>query len=199
MASTRCGISAKQLQRETGVTYKTAWRMFKQIRLLLDENIDILSGEVEADETYVGGKRKGIRGRGARGKTIVAGVVERNGSVSASVVPNVTSDTLLPMIAEATSPTATIYTDDMPSYGRLKRMGYNHKVIAHYSNIYVVGDIHTNTIDGFWSLLKRGIDGVYHSVSPKYLQHYVNEYSFRYNHRKDEEPMFKAFLDRVDE
>ena len=197
MASTRCGISAKQLEREIGVTYKCAWRMFKQIRLLFDEDIDMFSGEVEADETYVGGKSKGVRGRGASGKTIVAGVVERGGQANVSVVPNVKSDTLLPIIEEAVKPTSTIYTDDMPSYNKLNRMGYNHKVIKHMAKIYVNGNIHTGTIDGFWSLLKRGIDGVYHSVSPKYLQQYVNEYSFRYNHRKDETPMFKLVLKKI--
>lgn len=198
MASTRCGISAKQIQRETGVTYKTAWRMFKQIRLLLDEDMDKFSGEVEADETYVGGnKHDGNRGRGATGKTIVAGVVEREGGVNAEVVPNVKADTLIPLILETTEPGTIIYTDDMPSYNRLAKMGFDHKVIAHYAKVFVNGDIHTGTIDGFWSLLKRGISGVYHSVSPKYLQQYVNEYSFRYNHRKDEYPMFKTFLERI--
>jgi transposase-like protein len=197
MASTRCGISAKQVQRETGVTYKTAWRMFKQIRTLLDEDVGMFSGKVEADETYVGARKPGTRGRGASGKTIVAGVVERQGGVNVSVVPNVKSDTLLPVIAKTTEPDTTIYTDDMPSYNKLQRMGYDHKVIKHYAHIYVEGDVHTGTIDGFWSLLKRGIDGVYHSVSPKYLQQYVNEYSFRYNHRKDENSMFKIVLKRI--
>jgi transposase len=197
MASTRCGISAKQLQRETGVTYKTAWRMFKQIRTLLNEDTGIFSGKVEVDETYIGGARKGKRGRGASGKTIVAGMVERQGDVSASVVPNVQSKTLLPMIVEKTSPTATIYTDEMPSYNRLAKMGFDHQVIPHFSKVYVMGDIHTNTIDGFWSLVKRGIVGVYHHVDPEYLQSYVNEYSFRYNHRKDEQPMFQTFLNRI--
>lgn len=199
MASTRCGISAKQLEREIGVTYKCAWRIFKQVRSLLENETDMFSGPVEADETYVGGiHHDNVRGRGASGKTIVAGVVERGGEISASVVPNVQSKTLLPMIQKTTKPASTVYTDDMPSYNKLSRIGYDHKVIKHYANIFVDGDIHTGTIDGFWSLLKRGIDGVYHSVSPKYLQHYVDEYSFRYNHRKDEKPMFKSFLDQID-
>lgn len=197
MASTRCGISAKQLQRETGVTYKTAWRMFKQIRTLLYGEFDMFSGEVEADETYVGGKGKGTRGRGAEKKTIVAGVVERKGSVRAEVVSDVKSKTLIPMIESTVEPASTVYTDDMPSYHKLSRVGYNHKVIKHMAKIYIDGDVHTGTIDGFWSLLKRGIDGVYHSVSPKYLQQYVNEYSFRYNHRKDTNPMFKLFLKQI--
>jgi transposase len=197
MASTRCGISAKQLERETGVTYKTAWRMFKQIRTLLYEDSGMFSGKVEADETYIGGARQGKRGRGASGKTIVAGVVERQGSVSASVVPNVQSKTLLPMIIEKTSPNSTIYTDEMPSYHKLNQLGYDHQVINHLSKQYVVGDIHTNTIDGFWGLVKGGLKGVYHHVSPEYLDSYVNEYSFRYNHRKDEQPMFQTFLNRL--
>jgi transposase-like protein/Zn ribbon nucleic-acid-binding protein len=197
MASTRCGISAKQLQRETGVTYKTAWRVFKQIRTLLNEQCGMLTGEVEADETYIGASKHGKRGRGASGKTIVAGVVERQASVSASVVPNVQSKTLLPMIIEKTSPNAIIFTDEMPSYNRLERMGFNHRVINHNARQYVNGNIHTNTIDGFWSLVKGGIGGVYKHVSPDYLQEYVNEYSFRYNHRKDEQPMFETFLNRI--
>ena len=197
MASTRCGISAKQLQRETGVTYKTAWRMFKQIRTLLNEQCGMLTGEVEADETYIGASKHGKRGRGASGKTIVAGVVERQASVSASVVPNVQSKTLLPMIIEKTSPNAVIFTDEMPSYSRLDKIGFDHRVINHNAKQYVNGNIHTNTIDGFWSLVKGGIGGVYKHVSPDYLQTYVNEYSFRYNHRKDEQPMFQTFLNRI--
>ncbi|MFH1031155.1 MAG: IS1595 family transposase [Chloroflexota bacterium] len=197
MASTRCGISAKQLQRETGVTYKTAWRMFKQIRTLLNEDTGTLTGKIEADETYIGGKRHGTRGRGAEGKTIVAGMVERQGDVSATVVPDVQSNTLLPLIQNKTTPDSTIFTDEMPSYNKLNKMGYDHQVIPHCAKVYAIGDIHTNTIEGFWSLVKRGISGVYHSVGPDYLQSYVNEYSFRYNHRKDETPMFTTFLNRI--
>jgi transposase len=198
MSNTRCGISAKQLQRETGVPYKTAWRMFKQIRSLLDEDCGKMSGKVEVDETYIGGAKKGKRGRGAAGKTIVAGIVERQGDVSASVVPNVQSKTLLPMIVEKAEPKTTIFTDEMPSYNKLEKMGFDHQVINHLSKIYVVGDIHTNTIDGFWALVKGGIKGVYHHVSPEYLDSYVNEYEFRYNHRKDEKPMFQTFLNRIE-
>ena len=197
MSTTRTGYSAKALQRSTGVTYKTAWRMFKQIRSLLNEDTGKFTGKIEVDETYIGGARQGKRGRGASGKTIVVGIVQRHANVSASVVPNIQSKTLLPMIIEKTSPDATIFTDEMPSYNRLSRMGYNHQVIPHYAKVYVIGNIHTNTIDGFWSLVKRGISGVYHHVSPELLQTYINEYSFRYNHRKDETPMFQTFLNRI--
>jgi transposase-like protein/ribosomal protein L37AE/L43A len=197
MASTRCGISAKQLQRETGVTYKTAWRMFKQIRSLLDEKGNMFSGNVEVDETYVGGARQGKRGRGASGKTIVAGIVERQGNVSASVVPDVKAQTLIPMIQDKVAINSTVFTDEMPSYNRLNQKGFNHEVINHFNKQYVNGNIHTNTIDGFWSLVKGGIKGVYRHVSPEYLDSYVNEYEFRYNHRKDEQPMFQTFLNQI--
>ena len=197
MASTRCGISAKQIQRETGVTYKTAWRMCKQVRLLLGEDIQSLNGSVEVDETYIGGTRRGKRGRGAEGKSIVAGAAQREGKVTAKVVPNVKRSTLVPFMASKVSRKATLYTDEFPSYDHMTRLGYNHRRIEHSSKVYVNGDIHTNSIEGFWSLVKRGISGVYHAVSPKYLQSYIDEYSFRYNHRKDETPMFKLMICQI--
>lgn len=196
MSSTHCGISAKQLERELGVTYKTAWRMFRQIRSMLTEDHK-LSGGVEVDETYIGGKRHGKRGRGAEGKSIVAGAAQRNGKLSAVKVPNVKAATLLPVIKERVLPSSTIYTDELQSYNGVKRMGYQHKRVYHAAKICVVADAHTNTIEGFWSLLKRGVSGVYHAVSDKYLQSYLNEYSFRYNHREDKQPMFQTFLQQV--
>ena len=197
MASTRCGVSAKQIQRETGVTYKTAWRMFHQIRALLGEDIKALDGEVEVDETYIGGKKKGKRGRGAEGKSKVVGAVQRSGKVVAQVVSDVKRHTLVPFMARKVARDATLYTDEFPSYDHMTRLGYRHKRIDHSSEVYVNGNIHTNSIEGFWSLVKRGISGVYHSVSPLYLQLYLNEYAFRYNHRKAEAPMFKIFLSRI--
>lgn len=197
MASTRCGISAKQIQRETGVTYKTAWRMFKQIRILFDEDTQSLTGEVEVDETYIGGKKHGKRGRGAEGKSKVVGAAQRNGKVVAKVVPDLKRHTLVPFMARKVARNATLYTDEFPSYDHMTRLGYNHKRIEHSAKVYVRGNIHTNSIEGFWSLVKRGITGVYHSVSPQYLQSYLNEYSFRYNHRKADTPMFKLILNRI--
>ncbi len=197
MASTRCGISAKQIQRETGVTYKTAWRMFKQIRTLFDEGIEHLTGEVAVDETYIGGKKHGKRGRGAEGKTKVVGAAQRNGKVVAQVVPDVKRHTLVPFMIRKVDRNATLYTDEFPTYDTMARIGYKHKRIDHHSKVYVNGNIHTNTIEGFWSLVKRGITGVYHSVSPQYLQSYVNEYAFRYNHRQANTPMFKIVLNRI--
>jgi transposase-like protein len=197
MAQTRCGISAKQIQRETGVTYKTAWRMFHQIRTLLQEEDPPISGEAEMDETYIGGRMRG-KGRGYKAnKAAVFGVVERKGRVTARLVPNTQGKTLAPIIKARVLPRATVYSDEAPVYDRLPRLGYVHRRIHHASRVYVDGDVHTNTIEGFWSLLKRGIDGVYHAVSQKHLQSYLNEYAFRYNHRKDEVPMFQTILAQV--
>ncbi len=198
MAVTRCGISSRQLSRDLGVTVKTGWRMFTQIRkILVDSGGDFL-GQVEVDETYIGGKKKGKRGRGAGGKTIVFGMVERGGRARGKVVPNVRAVTLLPEIQSNILPDATVYTDDLLSYGRLSKLGFDHKSVAHSQHVYVTGgDIHTNSIEGFWGQLKRSIDGTYHHVDAKYLQGYVDEYAYRYSHRKDKQSMFKSMLNQV--
>jgi transposase-like protein len=198
MAQTRGGISAKQIERETGVTYKTAWRMCKLIRSRLDEDSDPFSGEVEVDESYFGGRRRGgKRGRGAEGKTATVGIVQRRGRLKAVVVPDVKQRTIIPIVRETVSRGSMVYTDELNTYNPLALLGYGHGRILHSAKVYVMGNVHTNTIENFWSLAKRGISGVYHSVSAKYLQHYINEYAFRYNHRDDEQPMFQTFLQRM--
>lgn len=211
MSATRCGISAKQIQRETGVTYKTAWRMFKQIRSLMSEDVSLEGEAVEMDETYVGGKKRAGRGLGSgtgrkvtgpNARTCVVGAVERNGQgrVIAVISNDATKKTLHGVAKEYILPNSIVYTDDWPAYGGLQEFnGYQHRRINHSAGVYVVGDVHTNTIEGFWSLIKRGIGGVYHSVSKKYLQSYLDEYSFRYNHRNSEEPMFISLLDQIAE
>jgi transposase len=199
MTSTRCGISAKQLERELGVTYKTAWRMFTLIRdeLMVDDD-EPLSGAVEADETYVGGKRRkgktGRPGRGDREKTPVFAMVERGGRVVASKVPDASALSLMPQIEKRVLPESVVYTDEWRGYGRLARSGYEHHRIHHSQEIYVMGDVHTNTIEGFWSLVKRGIAGTHYAVSAKWLQGYLNEYAWRYNHRDDGQAMFLTLL-----
>jgi transposase len=210
MSATRCGISAKQIERETGVTYKTAWRMFKQIRSMLDdEKAAPLGGKsgpgVEMDEMYFGGRRKGTVGRPLGGdmkdkKTTVVGMVERKGRVRAVVAADVKGSTLLGLVKEHILPKSTVFTDDFCSYDAMDRHinEYNHRRINHSEKIYVMGDVHTNTIEGFWSLVKTGIRGVYHSVGRHYLQTYLNEYSFRYNRRFDEQPMFLSFLGQIE-
>jgi len=212
MGSTRCGISAKQIQREIGVTYKTAWRMFKQIRKLMsDGDLQLEGPTVEMDETYFGGRIKG-KGRGLKleNKTPIVGIVEREGKgriVAKTAPEGANAWKLHGMIREHVLPESTIYTDEAPGYDRVtslksesgKPLGYSHRRIHHASKVYVVGDVHTNTIEGFWSLLKRGIGGTHHSVSQKFLQSYLDEYAFRYNRRNVPEPMFKQILERVSE
>jgi transposase len=200
MAQTRTGISAKQLERELGVTYKTAWRMFRMIRSQLDEGGDGFGSNgkpVEVDETYVGGVRKGKRGRGAAGKTPVIGAVEREGKIKAQVVPNTQAQTVMPFIEETVEKGATVHTDEYQVYNSLERRGYVHEQIAHGEVIFVIANIHTNSIEGFWAQVKNAVGGVHHGVAPKYLQQYVNEYVFRYNHRNDVTPMFQTFLHRA--
>lgn len=200
MASTRTGISAKQLERELGVTYKTAWRMFKLIRSRLDEDGDAFGsdgGDVEVDETYIGGVRKGKRGRGAKGKTAVVGAAERKGRVKAKVVPNTQARTVVPFVQETVNTKATLHTDEYNVYDSLSARGYDHYRIQHGKGVFVMMNVHTNSIEGFWAQIKNSVRGVHHGVSPKYLQDYVNEYAFRYNHRKDMTPMFVSFLYRA--
>jgi transposase-like protein len=204
MGSTRCGVSAKQIQRETGVTYKTAWRMFRQIRTLMAEDIRLEGSSVEMDETYVGGVRKYGSGRLMRGdkkKMPVFGMAERGGKIKAFATPNVKSGTLLPIIRDYVLPQSIIFTDERNVYDGIKTMknGYRHRRIKHKARVYVSGQVHTNTIEGFWSLVKRGLGGVYHSVSEKHLQSYLNEYSFRYNRRETGNLIFFAILARVAE
>ncbi len=174
MSATRCGISAKQIQRETGVTYKTAWRIFKQVRTLMSEDIRLEGPTVEMDESVFGGRRRGqgIKGRSAHGKgnkTLVVGMVERKGRVVAMVADDTTRKTLHGIAQERILPASIVYTDDYTPYHGLTAKGYQHRRIKHSAGIYVMGDIHTQTIEGFWSLVKRGIGGVYHAVSKKYL------------------------------
>jgi transposase-like protein len=214
MASTRCGISAKQLERELGVTYKTAWRMFTKIRnQLMGPESTALSGHVEMDETYMGGKprnsdkaefSKSPAGRQSAAikwshdkKVPVFGMVERKGRVSAYVVPKQPQKAIVAHIDAQVDPASVVYTDDSRLYDRLGKAGWDHKVIDHSSKVYVSGDVHTQTIDGFWSLVKRGISGTHHAVSPKWLQGYLNEYVWRYNHRDDPRAMFELLLLRA--
>jgi len=203
MASTRCGISAKQIQRETGVTYKTAWRMFRQIRSLLSEpDMQLEGSAVEMDETYYGGTRKYGAGRRLRGdtkKTPIVGMAERKGRVVALVAPDIKGSTLLGYVRDYVMPKTMIFTDEAVTYDGIKHMpaGYGHRRIKHSARVYAKGNAHTNTIEGFWSLVKRGIGGVYHSVSQKYLQTYLNEFSFRYNRRDQGNLIFRAFLQRA--
>jgi len=218
MTSTRCGISAKQLERELGVTYKTAWRMFTLIRNeLMGQDDGPLGGTVEADETYVGGKphqsdraawnalpssterRQAAQKWSAERKTPVFGMVERGGKVAAHVIPKKNPGVAIMghVTARVLQDETVVYTDEASVYERLPQKGWQHESINHAARVYVSGAVHTNTIEGFWSLVKRGISGTHHAVSPKWLQGYLNEYVWRYNHRDDPRAMFLLLLLRA--
>jgi transposase len=207
MASTRCGVSAKQLERELGVTYKTAWRMFNLIRnqLMSDDEEGPLSGSVEADETWHGGRmRQSDRRKAAeRGVTIgphakrretVFAIVERGGRVIAMHVPSRYGYTLRSNLRQRVEPGSTVYTDDYTGYSGINQ-AYEHHSINHSGRIYAEGHVHTQTIEGFFSLFKNGVRGVYHSVSPKWLQSYLNEYTWRYNRRDNGRSKFLDLLE----
>lgn len=201
MAQTRGGISAKQIERETGVTYKTAWRMCKQIRQALEEGGSMFGGSdkpVEVDESYFGPKsEEGKRGRGSERKVPVIGIVERGGRIHTEVIPDAKKATLQPVIEETVQPGTTVNTDEWQGYNGLERAGYSHRVINHSDEVFVMGDTHTQTIDGFWGNFKNGVKGVHHHISNKYLHLYLAEHGFRYSHRKDVKPMFLSFLGRM--
>ncbi len=216
MASTRCGISAKQLEREIGVSYPTAWRMFKLIRSLLDQDADLFSGTVEMDTAYIGGRgmwRHGPQRPGSPGpddpyKTPVFGIVQRgtktpdgkkvmrHGKVHAKVESH-PGKRLRANVYPKVETGSTVYTDEWQAFRQLNDL-YTHGAVDHSKKVYVSGDVHVQTIEGFWSLVKRGISGVYHGVSSKHLQSYLDEYVFRYNNRDATgRGMFDAFLSRV--
>lgn len=187
------GIAARQLARDIHVTKDTAWRMLMQIRKAMYEYGDLLQGIIEADETYIGGKNKnrhkdkktkGGQGRGGKDKQPVFGVVERNGKVRAQTVKDVTKRTLQSLIMENVKRGSTVMTDEWVAYNGLSKK-YTHKVIKHGEGCYVDGDIYTNTLEGFWSLFKRGFVGQYHQLSKRYLGRYLDEFCFRYNNREN--------------
>jgi transposase len=212
MTSTRCGTSAKQLERELGVTYKTAWRIFNKIRneLMTDEDT-LLSGQVEADETSVEGKPRkphgqtpfaqpGVNRRSEAAKlrhasrATVFAAVERGGKVKATVLPSRRGPALKKQLIEWVEPESIIYTDEWPAYNKLDKHFAEHSRINHSSGVYVEGDTHTNTIEGFFGHVKPSIRGTYRKVSHKWLQGYLNEFCWRYNHRYDERAMFYTLL-----
>lgn len=198
---TRHGVSAKEVQRELGVTYKTAWRMCHEIRKHLAEidGEDPLGGNgqtVEIDETLVGGRRKGgKRGRGAPGKTIVMGMLERGGNVMAKVVPNVQRVTLHTVIEANVAKGATIHTDELGSYDGLAKKGYQHATVNHSAREYVSENgVTVNALENFWRHLKCSIKGTHISVSGKHLELYVKEFEWRFNRRSRPETMLSEAL-----
>lgn len=175
------GVSAKEIERHLGVTYKTAWRMCKQIRLLMTQDEQILSGVVEADETYFGGRKRTQKHKNDN-KTAVIGAVEKNGQARAFVSGWTDSTVAKSFLSAVLEPSAKLHTDDSVFYKWAKKQ-FEHGVVRHSAKRYSENGVTTNTIEGLWSQMKRSIDGTYHVVSPKYLQFYVDEFVFRYNFR----------------
>jgi transposase-like protein len=196
MLTSKKGMSALQIYRFMGFgSYKTAWYMCHRVRAALaDRDFEKLGGIVEVDETFVGGKAKNRHDRGhgdgtggtGSGKAVVAGAVRRKGNVVARVIENVRAVTLEGFVHEAVShKVSLLVTDQWVGYKHLNKEFPQHVAIDHAKGDYVVGAIHTNTIEGFWSLIKRGMVGTFHKVSKKYLPLYVAEFQFRYNNREN--------------
>ncbi len=212
MASTRCGISAKQIEREIGVTYKTAHRMMKKIRteLMGDEDDGPLKGDVEIDETSWGGKPRGTRPRFGLDrpapkpttKATVLGMVERGGRLRFRVISTRHGAPLSRAVLANVNPASIIFTDDWASYKPLRRTYIDHKIVNHSAGVYVGADgSHTNSIEGAFGNMKTGMRGAYKKVSPRYLQSYLDEYSWRHNAQRDREtsgaPLFDQLLGRA--
>jgi transposase len=180
------GVSAMEVQRHLGVTYKCAWRLCKQVRRLMQENRAPLEGIVQADETYVGGTRKKWQQQSQwTNKTAVIGIVEKkkgSGKVKAFTAKGANATNTIPFLQANVKPGSTIHTDESKIYHRVKR-DFDHQFVNHSKYEYVRAGVSTNVIEGFWGQLKRSIDGTYHCVSPKYLPLYLSEFTYRYNHR----------------
>jgi len=197
MTATRSGISAKQLERTLGVTYKTAWRMFHQIRKMMgDDESSNLSGEVEVDETYIHANPQRRSTAKPHNSQIVFGMVERGGKAKVRHVKSSGVRVLVPEIEKSIDNRAVVYSDDHGSYRRLDKVGYAHHTINHSEQQYVLDTVHTQNVENLWSTMKRGIKGVYRHVDTQYVQAYADEYAFRYSHRQSPS-MFWALLGKV--
>jgi transposase len=212
MASTRCGISAKQLERELGVTYKCAWRIFNRIRnVAMADDGGMLRGDVEIDEASVDGKPRkphgqtpfaqpGVNRRSEamklreRSRATVFAAVERGGRIKATVLPSRRGPGLKKQVIEWVEPESIVITDEWPAYNGLDQHFIAHSRINHSAGMYVVGDTYTNTVEGFFGHLKPSIRGTYRKVSHRWLQGYLNEFVFRYNERHAARSMFETLL-----
>ncbi|MGO9622575.1 MAG: IS1595 family transposase [Desulfobaccales bacterium] len=187
ICSAKKGVSAKHLQRHLSTGYEAAWYMAHRIRLAMQEDEDFcqkFAGICEVDETYIGGKAKGPSGRGAANKVPVVGIKERtSGKILLKAVSNVKKSTLAAFIRNYAAPGAEIHTDEFKSYCWIDASEFVHNTVNHRMTYVKAGNIHTNGIENVWSLFKRGITGVFHKVSAKYLPLYLNEFTFRFNNR----------------
>ncbi|MBV9202922.1 MAG: IS1595 family transposase [Alphaproteobacteria bacterium] len=203
--TTRHGVSGKELQRELGVTYKTAYRIGMKIRELMEQADmgGLLTGHVEIDEAYVGGHRPGKRGRGAAGKTIVMGMKERGGRMAAQVIPDVRKETLRDVVLQNVQPGAVVSTDELISYGLLGDDGFTHGAVKHGAKEwswydYRTGEtFHTNNVEGFWKLFKNSIRSTHIHISGERMPKYLAEFCFRSNWRQFGNEMFDLLLSRI--
>lgn len=195
--TTRNGVAAKEVERQLGVTYKTAWRMCHEIRKYMatvdgDHTLGGFTKQVEIDETYIGGREPGAFG--GKGKAVVLGMLERGGNVVTEVVSNRRRDTLLPIIKDTVRLHTIIHTDEHSAYQTIKAEGYYHETVNHSHEQYVSATgSSTNSIEGFWAAVKRGINGTHIHVSEKHLWKYLGEFEYRWNMRQRPH----AMLDRL--
>ena len=196
ISSHKKGVSSCQLARDLKVTQKTAWFILHKVRGLYGQSDEtVLSGTVEMDEMYLGGREtnkhqdkhvEGTQGRSTKTKTPIFGMQQRNGNVVAMKVENTQGATLMPIVEQFVEPGATTYTDEATIYNKLTENGYIHQFVNHSQREYVrASDIHTNSIEGFWAHFKRVIFSTYHMVSKDYLQRYIDEQVYRWNTRKE--------------
>lgn len=186
------GVSAAELERQLGITKNAAWRMGQKIRSLMKQNTGLLSGIVEADETYLGRRDRKIKKKHT--KAVIIGALQRNGEVRAKVVSNRSEATIAPFLEKTVRKGTRLMTDEAPVY-KTVRHRYRHKTVNHSQWEWGRGDVYTSSLEGFWGSLKRGLRGTHISVSKQHLQSYVDERIFFYNHRR--EPMFETILARV--
>jgi transposase-like protein len=198
-SNAKSGYSAKQLERDLNVTYKTAWRMLMLIRKAIPQGTDFLSGEVEMDETYFGGRFRSGKGNrlqreAIKAKSVIVGAVERKGSIRAKVSPNEKAKTIGKFLDGNINPINTrLMTDESNRYNVVAR-GYNRETVNHRAKEYVRGDVYTNTIESFWGHLKRSVRGTHKFVSKKHLQSYVDGFVFHYNTRHNDSERFSYLL-----
>lgn len=204
------GLSAKEIERHLGVTYKCAWRIANRVRMLFDATNDKTGGNlkntVEIDETFWGGRSTGLKtkeykNRGTRfkwsSKKPIFGMVERGGRIKAKVVVNTKRIKVFPLIRDNIEIGTEIMSDYNYVYKVLTKRGYPNQTVNHTRKEWSRGKVYVNTLEGFWSQLKRSLNGTYHMVSPKYLQSYVNEFSWRYNQRQNSVPAFYLLSDNL--
>ena len=200
MCQAKKGISAKQMERTIGVAYRTAWYLCHRIREAMGNEPfsgPTLLGVVEVDETLMGGKAKG-KGHGYKGnKQWVAGAIQRGGKVRLERIPNIKRKTLHAFIQRTVKDEAeAIYTDELKSYIGVDDHDTRHETVNHSEEQWVVGDVHTNSIEGVWSLFKRSIVGAFHKMSEKHMDRYLDELEWRYNNRKNDH-IFMDTLTRI--